>query len=71
MSDDHSCHCAHVVVIQTKITLVQWLMGIIAAGVVGLLISKVGDLVSLRIKNDLPPIHSGERLYQDRVEHEP
>lgn len=66
MSDEHECHCAHVVVIQTKITIAQWVLGVFGAALIGLLISQVGSLISLRVKSD-PIGRPGERLGSDRI----
>lgn len=67
MSDDtHECHCAHVVVIQTKLTIAQWLLGVLGAAFVGLLISQVGSLISLRVRAEPVP-RSGDRLGSDRI----
>ncbi len=68
MSDEeHSkCHCSHVVVIQTKLTVAQWFIGVLAVALVSLLISQVGSLVSLRVRSDAIG-RSGERLGSDRI----
>lgn len=69
MSDDgdHSCHCAHVVVIQTKVATVQWLMGICIVAVVGALVATLGSFIARRVTWDAPPSSSSERLFLDRV----
>lgn len=71
MSDDteHKCHCSHVVVIQTKVTIAQWLIGIAGAAAIGALITSVGNLFSLHIRTDPPPASSAERTFPDRVGH--
>jgi hypothetical protein len=67
MSDEApKCHCSHVVVIETKMTIVAWFIAVLFAGVISVMISKVTDLVSLRIKSD-PIWRSGERLGSDRI----
>ena len=65
--DEDKCHCSHVVVIQTKVTLAQWFLGIIAAAAIAALIASVGSLFSLHIKSE-PVGRSGERLAPDRVD---
>lgn len=65
--DDHKCHCGHVVVIQTKLGIAQWLIGIVAAAAIAGLLASVGNLFSLRIKSDAVG-RSGERLAPDRVD---
>lgn len=67
MSDEnHECHCAHVVVIQTKLTVAQWFIGVLAVAFVSLLVSQVGSLISLRVRAE-PVARSGDRLGADRV----
>lgn len=65
--DEHKCHCGHVVVIQTKLSIAQWFIGFALLAAVGGLMSSVGNLFSLRIKSEAVG-RSGERLAPDRVD---
>lgn len=68
MSDDgeHKCHCAHVVVIQTKVSLVEKLLAIAIVGVFGVGGTLAAQFISNRLSWSAPP-NSGERLFLDRV----
>lgn len=72
MSDDNTnpdrCHCHHVVELKVKVSLAQWFIAILAVAMLGLFMSKLGELISLRLKDPPPAGHSGERLFPDRVE---
>lgn len=69
MSDDgeHKCHCGHVVVLQTKISMVQWFAGIAIVGVLGVAGTLAGQFISNRLSWSAPPTTAGERLFLDRV----
>ena len=69
MSEDaeHKCHCAHVVVIQTKVAIVQWILGFCIVGVFTALISMAAQFASRRLNWEAPPTGSSERLFLDRV----
>lgn len=67
--EHEKCHCSHVVVIQTKVTMAQWLIAIVAAGVIGLFISRVGELIQIRVSTAPQSFNKSERLFEDRVEH--
>lgn len=70
VSDEkHDCHCAHVIVIQTKITIAQWLLGVLGVAIIGLIIGQVGQLVSLRVRGESVQPSSSERMFLDRVSH--
>jgi hypothetical protein len=67
MSDEHSCHCAHVTIVMTKITLVEKVMAILAAGVIGVMGVLVGQFISRRVSWEAPPASASERMFLDRV----
>lgn len=67
--DEHKCHCSHVIVIQTKLTIAQWFIGVFGTAVIVLVISQIGQLVNLRIRTDPPPSSASEKLFLDRVGH--
>lgn len=61
------CHCHHVVELKVKVNLATWLAAIVAVALLGLVLNKVGDLISLRLAVPLPPPTTGPRIYQDRT----
>jgi hypothetical protein len=74
--DDEHCHCHHVVELKVKVSIAQWMAAIVAVAVLGLVMSKVGELVSLRISTPPAPPTTGPRLFEDRapehqVQHQP
>lgn len=70
MTDEiHACHCAHVVVIQTKVTIAQWFIAALLVAVLGVGGTMVGQLFHLRISSDPPPPNASEKLFLDRVGH--
>lgn len=66
--DEHRCHCAHVTIIQTKVSAVQWFLGILLVAVVALVVNKIGDLFSLRVAAAPAVSTPNDRIFLDRVE---
>lgn len=66
-ADEHKCHCGHVVVLQTKISMVQWFCGIAIVGVLGVAGTLAGQFISNRLSWNAPSVTTGERLFLDRV----
>jgi hypothetical protein len=67
MSDEHKCHCPHVVVVMTKLSIVEKLLAIAIVGVIGVGGTLAGQFISNRLSWRPPPESASERLFLDRV----
>lgn len=69
MSDDaeHKCHCAHVVILRTQVSTVQWAVGIVAIAAIGTIMTLAGSFISRRLSWEAPAASASERLFLDRV----
>ena len=61
-----SCHCHHVVVIETKIGIATWMIAACIVAVLGTAGTLIGSFVSRRVSWRPPPTPS-ERLFLDRI----
>lgn len=67
MSDEeHKCHCAHFVVIQTQFKAVSWVLGALIVAVLAVAGTLVAEFISHRMSWS-EPSRDGERLFLDRV----
>ena len=62
----HECHCRHVVKLEVKMSIAQWAIGIVTVAIVGLLLQKTGELISLRLRDGARNPYETERIAPDR-----
>lgn len=68
MSEDTKCdHCHHLVIVMTKVSLVEKLLAIALVGTFGLLATLMGQFMSNRLHWSAPPASASERMFLDRV----
>jgi hypothetical protein len=67
MDNDHTCHCAHVVILQTKVGIVQWMLGVLGVALVGTILTLAGQFITRRLTYADPPMSASERLFLDRI----
>ena len=64
---EHRCHCAHVVILQTKVGIVQWMLGVLGVALVGTMLTLAGQFIARRITYTDPQTNASERLFLDRI----
>lgn len=69
--EEHKCHCHHVVVVLHDFKRINWAIGLLFAASIAIMVKEAWSMERAHIRDDSPPARSGERLFQDRVEHEP
>lgn len=66
--DDHTCHCAHVVVVMHDFKRINWAIALVFATVLVWITHEAISMESSHIRGDAGPGRSGERLAPDRIE---